>query len=97
MSHEIAKIGKRGTMVIPATLRRLFDLHEGDTMIAEDHGDGILLRPAVMVPIEKYSKKRKAGFLLSNAISKIDYQNACKQVKALGLDPKKIKHIPPQH
>jgi AbrB family looped-hinge helix DNA binding protein len=95
MTHEIAKIGKRGTMVIPVTLRRLFGLHEGDQIIAEDHGDGILLRPVVMVPIEKYSKKRKAEFLLSNALTKADYRKACLKVKALGLDPKKIKHVKP--
>jgi AbrB family looped-hinge helix DNA binding protein len=94
MIHETAKMGKRGTMVIPAVLRRIFDLHEGDMVIIEAHEEGILLKPAVMLPIEKYSKERKAEFLLSNATTKTDYQEARKQVKALGLDPDKIKHLP---
>jgi AbrB family looped-hinge helix DNA binding protein len=44
---EPGRIGKRGTFVIPARLRRRFGLNEGSTVIAEETEDGILLRPAV--------------------------------------------------
>lgn len=56
--------------------------------------DGILLRPAAIVPIEKYSPQRKAEFLLSTATSPSDYRRARREVKRLGLDPDAIPHRP---
>ncbi|MBI2302192.1 MAG: AbrB/MazE/SpoVT family DNA-binding domain-containing protein [Armatimonadetes bacterium] len=44
------KVGKRGTLVIPAALRRQYHLAEGSLVIAEARDDGILLRPARAVP-----------------------------------------------
>jgi AbrB family looped-hinge helix DNA binding protein len=89
---ESSRIGKRGTFVIPAKLRRRFGLNEGSTVIAEETEDGILLRPAVTVPVESYSAKRRAEFLLSNAIDDEDYARARKAVQDLGLDPDSIEH-----
>ena len=42
--------------------------------------------------IEIYSPYKKAYFLLSNSINKKDYQEACKNVKKLGLNPANINH-----
>ena len=42
-------------------------------MTAEAREDGILIRPAVIVPIERYSPERKAEFLLSTATTVADY------------------------
>jgi len=55
---ETAKIGKRGTLVIPAKLRQRFALKEGDLLVTEVREDGILLRPAVAVPVEIYTPQR---------------------------------------
>lgn len=97
MRSEVTKIGKRGTLVIPSLLRRQFDLHEGDLVITENHGDGILIRPAVALPVEQYPLKRQAEFLLSNAIDAKDYKAAVKAVKKLGLDPETIPHHKPSN
>ncbi len=96
MKKEVTKIGKRGVVVIPAALRQQLHLHEGDLMIAENHGDGILLKLAVALPIEMYSPERKAEFILSNAVDPSDYKAARKEVKAMGLDPDKIPHKKPK-
>jgi AbrB family looped-hinge helix DNA binding protein len=61
---ESSRIGKRGTVVIPARLRKQFGLEEGAFVIAEGRPDGILLRPAELLPVEAYSAERKAEFLL---------------------------------
>jgi AbrB family looped-hinge helix DNA binding protein len=45
-----SKVGKRGAVVIPASLRRLYGIEDGSLLIAEATADGILLRPAVAVP-----------------------------------------------
>ncbi len=47
---ETSKVGKRGTLVIPAKLRNRFGLREGSLVIAEETPEGILLRPAIAVP-----------------------------------------------
>lgn len=97
MKPEVVTVGKRGTIVIPASLRRRFKVHEGDLLITEDHGDGILIIPAVALPIEQYSLERKAEFILSNSTDQRDYKKACEEVRKLGLDPDTIKHHKPLH
>ena len=92
---ESGRIGKRGTFVIPAKLRRRFGIVEGSDVIAEETPDGILIRPAVTVPLELYSPERRAEFILSNAVDSRDYVRAVAQVRDLGLDPEKIPHARP--
>ncbi|MHB1461111.1 MAG: AbrB/MazE/SpoVT family DNA-binding domain-containing protein [Armatimonadota bacterium] len=92
---ETSKVGKRGSMVIPARLRKRFGIHEGTLIIAEELGDGIFIRPAVAVPVEVYSPERVAEFLLSNAVDAQDYDDAKAEVRALGLDPDAIPHSKP--
>jgi AbrB family looped-hinge helix DNA binding protein len=69
-----AKVGKRGAIVVPAKLRRRFGIEEGTVVTAEEREDGILIRPAVVVPIERHTPERKAEFLLSTATNAADYR-----------------------
>ena len=93
--RESSKIGKRGTLVIPAKLRRRFGIEEGSEVIAEETPQGILIRPAVTVPLELYSDERKAEFLLSNAVDAADYERAADAVREMGLDPSDFAHCRP--
>ena len=95
-NQETAKVGKRGTVVLPAALRRRFGLEEGSILIAEEHEEGILLRPATVVALEIYTDERIAEFLLSNAIDAEDYARAVEEVRKLGLDPDDISHYKPE-
>jgi AbrB family looped-hinge helix DNA binding protein len=92
---ESAKVGKRGTIVVPAKLRKRFGIEEGSIVVAEETDNGILIRPAVLVPVERYSHERKAEFLLSTATTEADYRKAQKAVRKLGLDPDSIPHRRP--
>ena len=96
MKTGIGKVGKRGTLVIPAELRRRFGIQEGTQVIAEEREEGILIRPSITVPIERYSPVRRAEFLLSNAVDQQDYARAVEEVQKLGLDPEKIPHSKPR-
>lgn len=96
MIQEALKIGKQGTVTIPAALREHFLLKEGSLIIAEEREDGILLRPATEMPVEQYTPERKAEFLLSNAVDEEDYQRAVEAVKAMGLNPDDITHLKPE-
>ena len=93
---ETSKVGKRGAVVIPARLRRLFGIEEGTLVIAEEREDGILVRPAVALPVETYSPERVAEFLLSNAVDEEDYANAVARIKVMVLDPNVIPHTRPE-
>ena len=92
---QSARVGKRGAIVVPAKLRKRFGIEEGSIVIAEETGDGILIRPAMVVPVERYSPERKAELLLSNATDEADYRKARKEVRKLGLDPDSIPHRRP--
>jgi AbrB family looped-hinge helix DNA binding protein len=92
---ESAKVGKRGAIIVPARLRKRFGIEEGSLVMAEEKEDGILIRPAIVVPVERYTPERKAEFLLSNTVDEIDYRRARRAVRKLGLDPDKIRHLRP--
>ncbi|MCX5877588.1 MAG: AbrB/MazE/SpoVT family DNA-binding domain-containing protein [Deltaproteobacteria bacterium] len=92
MITETAKVGKRGTIVIPAALRQKYGFEEGSQIVVEPVPEGVLLRPVVTLPIEIYTPERKAEFLLNNAVTPDDYAVAVKQVREMGLDPKQIHH-----
>lgn len=92
---ESAKVGKRGAIIVPARLRKRFGIEEGSLVTAEEREDGILIRPAVVVPVERYTPERKAEFILSNATTDADYRQARKEVQKLGIDPDSIPHRRP--
>lgn len=89
---ETGRVGKRGTLVIPATLRRRFGLNEGALIIVEERPEGILIRPAIAIATETYAAERKAAFLLENAVDADDYAGAQASVRRMGLDPERIPH-----
>ncbi len=93
---DTTKLGKRGTLVIPSTLRRRYGLAEGSLLVAEAREDGILLRPVAVLPIESYTPERQAEFLLSNAVDAKDYRRAAGVVREMGLDPRRVRHARPE-
>lgn len=95
MSAETRKVGKRGAVVIPASLRRRFGITEGSLVIVEERADGVLIRPAAAFPLEMYTPERQAEFLLSNAVGPKDYARAKEAVRQMGLDVRKIPHYKP--
>ena len=55
-------ISRRGVVTLPAKLRRALGLKPDDLLIAETTPEGLLLRPAVPVPIEVYTEERVREF-----------------------------------
>ncbi len=66
---ETSKVGKRGTLVIPAKLRNRFGLKEGSLVIAEETPEGILLRPAIAMPTSVFSQEQVEALLLEEIAS----------------------------
>lgn len=55
-------VTSRGVVTLPAKLRRALGLKPDDQLIAETTAEGLLLRPAVTLPVEIYSEKRVREF-----------------------------------
>ena len=55
-------ITSRGVVTLPAKLRKVVGIKPDDLLIAEATPEGILLRPAVTLPVETYSAKREQEF-----------------------------------
>jgi antitoxin PrlF len=55
-------INARGVVTLPAKLRKALGLAPDDQLIAETTPEGLLLRPAVTLPIELYSDERLSEF-----------------------------------
>lgn len=58
----IVTITSRGIVTLPAKLRQALGLKADDQLIAETTPEGLLLRPAVTLPIELYSPAREREF-----------------------------------
>jgi len=55
-------ITRRGVITLPSKLREALGLKADDHLIAETTPEGLLLRPAVTLPIEIYSPDREREF-----------------------------------
>ncbi|HVR93664.1 MAG TPA: AbrB/MazE/SpoVT family DNA-binding domain-containing protein [Casimicrobiaceae bacterium] len=55
-------LSSRGVVSLPAKLRRALGLKPDDQLIAETTPEGLLLRPAVTLPVEIYTEKRIREF-----------------------------------
>lgn len=51
---ETNRVGRRGTIVIPAAIRHRFKIEEGPFVIVEEREDGVLACPAAIMSIEIY-------------------------------------------
>lgn len=59
---ELAQLSQRGTITLPAAVRRSLGLTEGDVLTVSVAGRSIVLTPVVLTPVELYSDERLAEF-----------------------------------
>lgn len=55
-------VTSRGVVTLPLGLRKALGIKADDTLIAETTPDGLLLRPAVTLPVEIYTDERIREF-----------------------------------
>lgn len=89
-----SSIGKRGTLVIASGFRKAYGFADGTDVVQEPTPNGVLIRPAITVPVRVYTNEDKALFLLNNACSRNEYNQARDSARKMGLNPDKIKHHP---
>jgi AbrB family looped-hinge helix DNA binding protein len=94
---ETIKMGKRGTIVLPAKLRKQFGLEDGTVLITEARDGEIRLRPALITQPERWTPERTAYFMLINCTSQEEWDRMMPDVIALGIDPSRIAGIEANH
>lgn len=60
--RTIVTMTSRGVVTLPAKLRQALGLEPDDQLIAETVPEGLLLRPAVTLPVEMYTPEREDEF-----------------------------------
>jgi bifunctional DNA-binding transcriptional regulator/antitoxin component of YhaV-PrlF toxin-antitoxin module len=55
-------VSGRGLIALPAAMRKAAGIRPQDSLIAETTSEGILLRPAVTLPVEIYAPERISEF-----------------------------------
>ncbi len=55
-------VSGRGLISLPAEMRKAAGIRPQDSLIAETTDEGILLRPALTLPLEIYTPERVAEF-----------------------------------
>jgi AbrB family looped-hinge helix DNA binding protein len=58
----VVTLTRRGVVTLPAKLRQALGLKGDDQLIAETTPEGLLLRPAVTLPVEMYTPEREREF-----------------------------------
>ena len=58
----IITVTSRGVVTLPAGLRQALGIKADDTLIAETTPKGLLLRPAVTLPVEIYTDRQVREF-----------------------------------
>jgi AbrB family looped-hinge helix DNA binding protein len=55
-------VSRRGAITLPAKLRKALGIQGEDLLLAETTPEGVLLRPAVALPVETYTRERLDEF-----------------------------------
>lgn len=76
MAEEIAQLSGRGTVTLPAGIRRELGLREGDVLAVRLSGRSIVLTPAVVTPVELYTDERITEFERSAELTADEVESA---------------------
>jgi AbrB family looped-hinge helix DNA binding protein len=97
LSTTTIKMGKRGTLVLPAKLRKQFGLEDGSLLVTEAKDGEIRLRPAFVYEPEVWTPQRKAYLVLINAMTKEEYDRVAAMLRDEGIDPTDVPDLDPDH
>jgi AbrB family looped-hinge helix DNA binding protein len=97
MASTTIKMGKRGTLVLPAKLRKQFGLEDGSLLITEAKDGEIRIRPAFVYEPEIWTPQRKAYLTLINTMTKEEYDRVAGLLREEGIDPTDVPDLDPNY
>lgn len=92
MADEYLQMGKRGTVVIPAKLRKKLGMTDGCLLVVGEEDGVVQLRVAKVLSVDGDARLRMAQRLLSGAEDLGDYFAAMEEVRRMGFDPDEVPH-----
>ncbi len=72
----VVQVSPRGGLTLPAEIRRALGVHAGDTLVVSVEDGRILLQPAAVVPVERYSDERIREFAAGAAMTEKEIAKA---------------------
>ncbi len=101
-SEYVVKLGARGQVVIPASVRRLLGLEAGEAVVfSVDEERHVTVAPAVVVarrtrgPVRRYSDAEVAQLLIDSAYTPEEIKDAEARIAQMGLNPKAFQRHEP--
>ena len=84
---DLAQLSSRGTITLPAPLRRKLGLSEGDVFTVRIENGSIVLTPAVLTEVELYTDDRLREFESTGQMSEEDLRKARRSWKLSRRSP----------
>lgn len=92
MTESFLQMGKRGTVVIPAKLRKKLGMVDGCLILVTEAEGSIRLRLAMVLNTDSDARLKMAQRILSGADNLGEYFAAMEEVKRMGFDPDEVPH-----
>jgi antitoxin PrlF len=59
---NVVQLSPRGQITLPRPVRKALGLEPGDNLVLSVDGERVVIEPAVVVPIERYTEERTKEF-----------------------------------
>jgi bifunctional DNA-binding transcriptional regulator/antitoxin component of YhaV-PrlF toxin-antitoxin module len=92
MAEEYLQMGKRGTVVIPAKLRKKLGMNDGCLLVISEDEGVVRLHVAKVMSTDGDARLKMAQRLLSGAEDLGEYFAAMEEVRRMGFDPDEVPH-----
>lgn len=92
MAEEYLQMGKRGTVVIPAKMRKKLGMTDGCLLLVSEEEGAVQLRVAKVLTPDSDARLKMAQRLLSGAEDLGEYFAAIEEVRRMGFDPDEVPH-----
>ena len=92
MPSEFVQMGKRGTLVVPAKLRKKLGLSDGCLLLLNEANGAIEIRLAQISSPQPDARFKMAQRLLGGAESLGEYLAAIEEVRRMGFDAENVPH-----
>ncbi len=79
--RETLKVSSRGQITLPASIRKRVGIQGGSTVVIEDRGNEVVLKPAAIFEIEIYSDKQIAEWEAADRMSAGEKAGILKKLK----------------